>query len=78
MQSTSIEIFESAGIDFDALQEEVQYEIQNWFEHVDFEFIIGRLLDKEILPEGSLEELKVYDEVYEVIEEEVGKIFRKE
>ena len=77
VECTSIELLKSVGVDYDEVKEEIQYEIEKWFECVDFEFVIEKLLDREILPEGCLEELKVYDEIYEMIEEEVGNIFFK-
>ena len=75
--SSSIETLEEVGIDFDELQEEIQYEIKRWFECVDFEFVIERLEDREIIPQDALDKRSVYDEVYEMIEEEVGKVFFK-
>ena len=73
MQST-IEILEEVGLDYDEVKDEVQYEIKRWFECVDFEFVIQRLVDREIISEDAIEEGKVYDEIYEIIEEGVGKI----
>ena len=71
----TIEILQEVGIDYDEAKDEIQYEIQRWFECVDFEFIIERLEEREIFPENALDEGKVYDEIYEMIEEEVGNIF---
>ncbi|MCK5343696.1 MAG: hypothetical protein KAR20_09840 [Candidatus Heimdallarchaeota archaeon] len=65
------------GVDIDEVKEEIRYEIERWFECVDFDFVIERLTDKEVLPENAFDELKVYDEVYSLIEEEVGNILFK-
>ena len=74
---STIEILENVGVDFDELQEEIQYEIKRWFECVDFEFVIDRLEEREIIPQDALDEEKVWDEVYSMIEEEVGKVMLK-
>ena len=70
-------MLEDFGIDVDELREEVQHEINRWFESVDFDFVFERLMDREVIDEMATENVKLYDDIYEVIEEEVSKIFYK-
>ena len=74
---TSIELLKSFGADYDEVKEEIQYEIRRWFECVDFEFIIEKLEDRGTISEEALNESKVWDEIWEMIEEEVANIFFK-
>lgn len=70
-------MLEDFGIDRDELREAIQDEINWWFESVDFEFVFEKLMDREVIDDTATDNVKLYDDIYEVIEEEVGNIFFK-
>ena len=66
-------------IDVDEVREEIQDELRKWFECVDFEFVIEKLIDRGLINSERMyngKDYKFYDSVYELIEEEMSKFFK--
>ena len=58
------------------LKEEMKKVLGDWWEEVDFNFVIERLIDYGIIEEVNMNDNNAYDDIYEILFEAIREMFR--
>ena len=57
------------------LKTAMKYELNEWWEEVDFNFVIENLINNGVIEEVNMDDANAYDDIYEVLSEAIRESF---
>ena len=57
------------------LKTAMKYELNEWWEEVDFNFVIENLINNGVIEEVNMDDANAYDDIYEALSEAIRESF---